>query len=525
MSNNRSSIQASGDFCFGRDALCKDIVRSAFRSRSVLLFGGRQAGKTTILLRIAQDLSRHTADASTLGDLDLAIYVNLLSLPDESAPADFFRHLIELARAACTRQITGFVAPALHSESPPLGTSLERFVSDIEALFGAAREVRVRFLFLLDESKRVLGDRFPRGFQDNLFTLLYGDELCVGERVALVFAGAQELYRFYEDDTSPIGSRAAFHFVEPLDPESIGPLLLATGVPGNAIDLTQLSTRVFDQTGGHAGLTARLAESLAVRGATAGEHLEAAVIEVQQRHAHLMQLWTVALTPEARVGQHLLHSQEQLSLRDIALALREKHLDPIRADRVAEELSFTGIARREVDHLVRVNAIYWTYLSVFAADDGGTQQERDVWGLIEQVEVSYRTLVLRKYEAQWPGKAIEQIEKILGPDNWQKVKRFQESAKAAYPYSPTRPGRAIMECLYLGQVGDLMVSNQAWALFKHLFRDKRHLQDLMAAISPVRNDKAHFLKVPPKELDRCRIACDDLLVIYDREDQAGALGE
>ena len=78
-----------------------------------------------------------------------------------------------------------------------------------------------------------------------------------------------------------------------------------------------------------------------------------------------------------------------------------------------------------------------------------------------------------------------------------------------------------MECLYFGQLGDLMACNQAWALFKHLFRDKRHLQDLMAAVMPVRNDQAHFAKVPTKELIRCQIACDDLLVIWDREEQGG----
>lgn len=521
VSNHRPSIQPSADFCFGRDALCKEVVRSAFHSRSVLLFGGRQAGKTTTLLRIARNLRRDKADATALGNLDVAVYVNLLSLPDEAASADFFRHLARLARDACGHQIVGFTPPALPSEARPSCPSLEGFVADLQALFVAAREVRVRLLFLLDESKRVLGNRFPRGFQDNLFTLLYGDDLGIGERVALVFAGAQDLYRFCEDDTSPIGSRSAFHFVEALSSESVAPILVAAGIPEGVPSLPDLTAQVFEQTGGHAGLTARLAESLAARGTVAVEHLDAAVSEVRQRHAQLMRLWTAALSTEARITQSLLHTYGRVSFNDISQILRDKGLDPIRADRVSEELTFTGVARKDIDHLVRVNAIYWGYYSAFAIDERGSSEERDVWGLIEQVEVSYRGLVLRKYEAQWPGKAIEQIERILGLDSWQKIKRIQESATKAYPYSPGKPEREVMECLYLGQIGDLMVCNQAWVLFKNLFRDKRHLQDLMAAISPVRNDQAHFAKVPSKELSRCRIACDDLLVICDREEQTG----
>lgn len=518
-SSPHSSIQPSADFCFGRDQLCNEVVRSAFRSRSVLLFGGRQAGKTTALLRIARDLGTAIANVAFLGDLDLAVYVNLLRLPDEAVPAHFFRQLARLARDACQRQIAGYVLPNLPSESRAHEPSIEEFVDDLKAIFAAAGEVQVRLIFLLDESKRVLGDRFPRGFQDNLFTLLYSDDFGIGDQVALVFAGAQDLYRFCEDDTSPIGSRAAFHFVDSLPSESIMPLLLAAGIPETTTNFAILVDQVFDQTGGHAGLTARLAEALATRAPTV-EELAAAVVEVRQRHNQLMRLWTSALSTEARIIQPLLQLYGRLSFHDIARALREKELDPIRSDRVVEELCFTGISRKESDHLVRANALYWAYFSTFAVDEKASEEELDVWRLIEQVEVSYRAMVLRKYEIQWPSRAIDQIEKTLGAEAWEKVKRFQESAGKSYPYSPGRPDRDIMECLYLGQLSSLIISNQAWVLFKHLFRDKRHFQDLIAAIMPVRNDQAHFVKVPTKELSRCRVACDDLLVIWDREDQA-----
>lgn len=51
----------------------------------------------------------------------------------------------------------------------------------------------------------------------------------------------------------------------------------------------------------------------------------------------------------------------------------------------------------------------------------------------------------------------------------------------------------------------------AWKLFQPAFRDKRELDDLLKCVIPVRNDLAHFRRVPAKELDRCRLAADDLL--------------
>jgi len=62
-----------------------------------------------------------------------------------------------------------------------------------------------------------------------------------------------------------------------------------------------------------------------------------------------------------------------------------------------------------------------------------------------------------------------------------------------------------------------MLWGPAWDMFKGFFRDKRQLEDLLNAIKPVRNDLAHFRAVPAKELDRCRIAADDLVAILERE--------
>lgn len=62
----------------------------------------------------------------------------------------------------------------------------------------------------------------------------------------------------------------------------------------------------------------------------------------------------------------------------------------------------------------------------------------------------------------------------------------------------------------------LIAAAPAWELFREMFRDKRQLEDLVKAVTPVRNDRAHFRMVPERELDRCRLACEDLIVLVAR---------
>ncbi len=204
--------------------------------------------------------------------------------------------------------------------------------------------------------------------------------------------------------------------------------------------------------------------------------------------------------------------------------MRESSYDQYLARTVCDVLEFTGIALVENRELSRINDVYWEFIREFhvlqslAVSTEGSAQEstRDVWHLIERLELAMRAYILEVFKGQWQGFELDQLRKILGPERWTAIERIKNKASRNYQLSPDRLEREEMECMYLGDLVDLIISNQAWHHFKDDFRDKRQLQDLIASISQVRNDRAHFAQVPEKELARCRIACDDLIVIINQ---------
>jgi hypothetical protein len=106
------------------------------------------------------------------------------------------------------------------------------------------------------------------------------------------------------------------------------------------------------------------------------------------------------------------------------------------------------------------------------------------------------------------------MQQVLGEDAWQTIQRNRASYVAKYDdggkYDP------VLDFAYLGQLSHLIMSNQAWELFRSAFTDKRQLEDLCKAIVPVRNDRAHFRSVPDQELLRCRVAVTDLAKALSR---------
>ena len=169
--------------------------------------------------------------------------------------------------------------------------------------------------------------------------------------------------------------------------------------------------------------------------------------------------------------------------------------------------------RRELmAHLIRRGFDSLRGSSVISDDNflDGSATEIDVWKDISSLERELRALIRKKYTEKWKNSADSTIERLLGTQSMETIARNRDKYARQYKYSTAPHGEEILDFLYLGQLSELIKSNDAWALFGEAFRDKRQLEDLISAIIPVRNDAAHFRSVPKNELDRCRIAVSDL---------------
>jgi hypothetical protein len=140
----------------------------------------------------------------------------------------------------------------------------------------------------------------------------------------------------------------------------------------------------------------------------------------------------------------------------------------------------------------------------------GTATEQQIWRRIESIERQLRGLVRSKYATRWGGGAEARMRKTVGDSSWATIERNREKYLGQYRGAADAKVLDLTEFCYLGQLAQLIIANEAWDLFKEPFRDKRELEDLIGAIVPVRNDAAHFRSVPQKEMDRCRLAADDL---------------
>lgn len=505
-------ITPSSSFFVGRNETCQTLIDLTRRTNAVLLFGGRQAGKTTLLLQTRKLLSQRIAHANKLDSIEIPIYIDLNTLKYDAEPPDFFNLLLEKATESCQLQILGT------NLTPPRATpniNLDSFISGILALKAQCGEVEPRFIFLLDESKRVLGDRFPRGFQDNLFSLLYGEKSGVDYHISMVFSGAQHLYVFSQDDTSPIGSRAATLNLTNLTQSEILELinLLAPSLLEHTAK--ELSFETHQLSGGHAGLTARSLEEFLQHPWAEKEQNQAKDL-IFRHHRGLLENWISSLTPETKEFSKIFAKNTSADIQSIAKSLKLLNFDAYLAHRVSEELQYMGLAIYSNQTLLRVNIFFWSYFENITPQQPESEIEQQVWPLIEKTELALRDLIKIKYRSAYSEKHEDLMKEILGQEAWHSITTMATKSEGRYKYSNSEQ-RDIMSCMYFGHLKDLIISKKAWHLFKDMFRDKRELEDEISAIIPVRNDKAHFTTTPDKELARCKISCDDLLTIAERE--------
>jgi hypothetical protein len=140
--------------------------------------------------------------------------------------------------------------------------------------------------------------------------------------------------------------------------------------------------------------------------------------------------------------------------------------------------------------------------------------EREVWDTIRRAEKRLRAVIRQRYDDRWRATADARIEAVLGRDGMEAVEKARTKRRKQFPDQAAADD--LLDYTYLGQLVQVMVSNDAWDLFKDAFRDKRHLQDLAAPITLVRNEVAHFRHVSEDDLLNCRAAAKQLLKLLDQ---------
>ena len=144
----------------------------------------------------------------------------------------------------------------------------------------------------------------------------------------MIFSGAQEIYQFCIDETSPIGSRASKHILTNLTPDAVDEMTRRT------LRNQPFSTAkwLYEQTGGHAGLTCGLLSRFLGIKATDEKARQRILGSFREQHAETLNLWLSSLSKEARCVHDLLAVKGEITLPQIVRCLSKNGFDRFKAD-------------------------------------------------------------------------------------------------------------------------------------------------------------------------------------------------
>ncbi len=283
-----------------------------------LIYGGRQNGKTTVLLRL-EDRLRARIDAGVR-----VCRVDFQSLPRASSP-EAYRHL---ARAV-THELPTTASPPVALDAPALGDFLEQVL---------AADGLERMVLLLDE----LGT-LPDATREDLAHVLralhtrrlHSPALA---KAQVVLAGGIELYRLAVVEASALRNVCEIVRLGDLGKaEAVAVLADGLGLVGVEPARAQaLGQAVYARVCGHPYFTQRLGELLAAQRLAGDEPDEATIEELA---------WAL-LEQDDPLLEHLRRSISELGLEDAARHLLSASQRTSRTDDGTERLDLLGLARR-----------------------------------------------------------------------------------------------------------------------------------------------------------------------------------
>lgn len=82
------------------------------------------------------------------------------------------------------------------------------------------------------------------------------------------------------------------------------------------------------------------------------------------------------------------------------------------------------------------------------------------------MEQTIRGIIRDKYAGHWQGGVEKAVRRALGDGSWSVVERNREKYGKQYRTTPADGEIDLFDFLYLGQLGQLMMANEAWDLFR-----------------------------------------------------------
>ena len=355
---------ATNPFTFGDLALddaftdrqreLRELVADMRNGQNVLVYAPRRYGKSSLVLRAAQDAKRGRALVAycdlmktptkerLAAALARTIYADVAS-PVEHAlerAGDLFRGLrirpsIEVDPADATLRFA-FQPGRRHGD---IDETIERLL-ELPGELAAERKRRVVIVF--DEFQEILAldRRFP-----NLLRAVFQAQ----PDVSHVYLGSKRhlLERIFDDRNEPFWRSARQLEIGPIQPAQFARFLRARfDASGKAIAAAAV-TRLLDVTGGHPYATQELAyftweQTRPGAEAGVGEVEEALVQVLRSEHNHFVQLWDEAPRPQRLVMLALADEPERSVY---SAAYRERHdLPPTPTLQTA----LAGLTRKEI---------------------------------------------------------------------------------------------------------------------------------------------------------------------------------
>ena len=349
-------LEPSASTCLGRDTECESLSQVPRNEGVGFLFGGRQMGKTTVLLKLRDDLLAQLAATPPISVVP--IYISRKALPPLDDHGLCNTLLIETHRC-CAEHLAGL---DYHPKNKDCSTILE-LASELDTLFAAAEALSLRLVFLLDDCKKLA--KLHPDFVGNLQWLLCNRSSKYRSRVSMIFAGGQEMYSLLLDEISP--PRPALIYLHNLDLDDLENLVATH--PGNPIPAhhrKDVAAALDAATGGHPGLSRDLLGELARSDACTPARLEQAIRQFAQAKQDFFDRIRAELSPEAACIQPLLSARRTASRAEVLDFVQRAGQNQYRSGRFLPELRFAGITRHAGDDVSAVGQMYWEFCAQFA---------------------------------------------------------------------------------------------------------------------------------------------------------------